>query len=257
MSEGDISGRGPGSSRATALTTRDAGMRESPSTLPFEFLDELGDSDEQVCDEPIVGDLEDGCIAVLVDRDDYLRRLHPGDVLDRPGDADRDVELRRHGAPGLADLELRGSIAGIASRAAGTQRRPERVGQRFEDLRELLFQRATSGDDDARLAEVRPFALARLEREELHARGRGIVRSPRNILDRTLATGRLRRGKLGLSNAHDLYGSQNLQPSECIAGVHRAAIAPLRAFDLDHIDVRRIAGSELRRETRGQILAKR
>src|SRR6266511_3896731 len=58
---------------------------------------------EEVTDHAEVGDGEDGRLAVLVDGNDRLGGLHPGAVLDRPGDPDRHVELRRDR---LADLEM-------------------------------------------------------------------------------------------------------------------------------------------------------
>jgi acyl-coenzyme A thioesterase PaaI-like protein len=63
-----------------------------------DLIDELGDDGEQVADQAVVGDLEDGRLGVLVDRDDRLRGLHPGPVLDRAADPDREVQVR---APAL------------------------------------------------------------------------------------------------------------------------------------------------------------
>src|SRR5258706_14269674 len=62
-----------------------------------QFLHEL----EQVADEPVVGDAEDRCLRVLVDRDDHLRILHAGEVLDGARDACRDVQLRSDDLAGL------------------------------------------------------------------------------------------------------------------------------------------------------------
>src|SRR3712207_4989243 len=59
---------------------------------------------EDVADDPVVGHLEDRGLLVPVDRDDRLRRAHAGDVLDRPRDADRYVELGADAPPRLADL---------------------------------------------------------------------------------------------------------------------------------------------------------
>src|SRR5262249_53414028 len=50
---------------------------------------------EQVSHDPVVGDLEDRRLRVLVDRADHLRGPHPGQVLDGPGDPEPHVELRR------------------------------------------------------------------------------------------------------------------------------------------------------------------
>ena len=97
--------------------------------LRLQLLDELRHRDEEVLHEAVVGDLEDRRVGVLVDRDDDLRALHAGDVLDGARDADRDVELRRDRAARLPDLELgRGvpRVAGGAARADGgaERRRP-------------------------------------------------------------------------------------------------------------------------------------
>ena len=52
-----------------------------------EFFGQLGGDGEQVADDTEVGQLEDGRLGVLVDRDDRLRGLHAGAVLDRTGNA--------------------------------------------------------------------------------------------------------------------------------------------------------------------------
>src|SRR5882672_4848505 len=98
------------------------GQSAPPGTGPLplalgELLGELRRDREQVTDHAEVGELEDRRFGVLVDGDDRLGRLHAGPVLDGPGDADRDVELRRHGDPGLADLHLVRHPSGVGGRA--------------------------------------------------------------------------------------------------------------------------------------------
>src|ERR1700730_11399909 len=88
---------------------------------------------EQVADNAVVGDLEDGRLFVLVDRDDGLRGLHARAVLDGPGDAQRDVELRRYGLAGLAHLELARVVAGVDRGPRCTDRGTQRVGQLLDD----------------------------------------------------------------------------------------------------------------------------
>lgn len=56
--------------------------------------DQLGDNLEDVAHHTEVGDLEDRRVPVLVDGDDGLGGLHAGPVLDRAGNAQRDVQLR-------------------------------------------------------------------------------------------------------------------------------------------------------------------
>src|ERR687893_576856 len=83
-----------------------------------EFAVEFRQDGEQVADEAVIRDLEDRGLLVLVDRHDDLGILHPRQVLDRPRDAHRDVEVRRHHLAGLADLPVVRRIAGVHRRAA-------------------------------------------------------------------------------------------------------------------------------------------
>src|SRR3954451_834092 len=119
-----------------------------------------GDDGVQVTDHAEVGQLEGRRLRVLVDRDDRLRGLHPGPVLDGAGDAHRDVQLRRHRLAGLADLERVRVEAGVHRGARGTDRAAERVGQRLDD-REVLRAGHTpsAGDDDRRLGQLGAAAL--------------------------------------------------------------------------------------------------
>src|SRR5579875_2122642 len=70
--------------------------------LGLDRVGQLGQHLVEVADDPEIGELEDRRVGVLVDRHDVLRGLHADLVLDRPGDARREVQLRRHGLPGLA-----------------------------------------------------------------------------------------------------------------------------------------------------------
>src|SRR5438132_12376400 len=75
-----------------------------PSFALGELGVELGHQLEEIADEAVIGDLEDRRLLVLVDGDDDLRVLHPGEVLDGTRDADRDIELGGDDLAGLADL---------------------------------------------------------------------------------------------------------------------------------------------------------
>ena len=59
-------------------------------------LREHGGDLEQVAADAVVGNLEDGSGVVLVHRNDALRILHTGLVLDGAGNAQGDVHLRVH-----------------------------------------------------------------------------------------------------------------------------------------------------------------
>src|SRR5215475_5570290 len=79
-------------------------MACSAALLRLDRLGQLGDDLVQIADHAEVGELEDRSVRVLVDRQDVLRVLHSDLVLDRAGDARREVQLRRHRLTGLADL---------------------------------------------------------------------------------------------------------------------------------------------------------
>src|SRR5690242_8889619 len=83
---------------------------------------ELGHQLEEIADEAVIGDLEDRCLLVLVDGDDDLRVLHPGEMLDGAGDADGDVELGRDDLAGLPHLVVVRHEAGVDRGARGADR---------------------------------------------------------------------------------------------------------------------------------------
>src|SRR3990172_241312 len=83
----------------------------------FEFLLQQGRPLEEVAHDAVVGDLEDRRLRVLVDGADHLGRPHPRQVLDGARDAEAQVELRRDGAPRLADLEAVRPPPGVHRRA--------------------------------------------------------------------------------------------------------------------------------------------
>src|SRR6185312_4820971 len=87
-----------------------------------EFLRQLGNRLVEIRDQTVISNLEDRRVLVLVDGDDHLGILHPGEMLDRAGDADRDVQARRHGLPGLADLSAVLPPARVHHRAARAHR---------------------------------------------------------------------------------------------------------------------------------------
>ena len=134
----------------------------------LELLRQLRHDFEQVADEADVGDLEDRRVLVLVDRDDGLGVLHSGEMLDRAGNADRDIEVWRDDLAGLADLIVVGRIAGVDRGARGADRGAELVGERIEQSVELVgrTERAAAGDDDRGAGELGPLALRRFEADE-------------------------------------------------------------------------------------------
>src|SRR5437868_11418907 len=73
---------------------------------------------EEIADEAVIGNLKDRRLLVLVDRDDDLRILHAGEMLNGAGDTDRDVEIGSDDLAGLTDLIVVRHEAGIDGGAA-------------------------------------------------------------------------------------------------------------------------------------------
>src|SRR5436189_4304198 len=88
----------------------------------------------EVADDAEIGELEDRGVRVLVDGEDVLRALHPDLVLDRAGDARGQIELRRHGLPGLPDLGRVRVPAGVDNGAGRGDGAPERPRQLLGEL---------------------------------------------------------------------------------------------------------------------------
>src|SRR5262245_60113772 len=70
--------------------------------------------------------------AIRVHRDDGASALDAGHVLAGPGDAEREVERRRHRATALADLALPGEPAEVDRDPAPAHRGAEELGQDLE-----------------------------------------------------------------------------------------------------------------------------
>ena len=94
-----------------------------------------GDDVEEVADDAVVDEVEDGGFGVLVDRDDGLGGLHAGPVLDGAGDAVGDVQLRRDGLAGLADLVGVRVPARVDRGAGGADGGAEGVGQVLDEAK--------------------------------------------------------------------------------------------------------------------------
>ena len=149
-------------------------MRRLSPSVQLELLGQLRHDLEQVADEADVRDLEDRRFLVLVDGDDRLRILHAGKVLDRAGNADRDIDFGSDDLAGLADLIIVGRIARVDRGAARADARAELVGERVEQRVELLAraERAAARDDDLGAGQLRPLALRRFEPDEAAVPGR-------------------------------------------------------------------------------------
>src|ERR1700693_1887454 len=86
----------------------------------LDFLGQRRDHIEQIADNSVICDLEDGCLHVLVDRHDSACTLHAHNMLDGAADAERNIKLRSNRLPGPADFPLQRHPAGIADGPRGS-----------------------------------------------------------------------------------------------------------------------------------------
>src|SRR4051812_47291220 len=211
----------------------------------------------EVADDAEVGELEDRGVGVLVDGHDVLRGLHADLVLDRAGDARREVELRRDGLARLADLRRVGVPAGVDHGARGGDRGvvAEGLGQVVAELEALgLAEAATAGDEDARALDVDVGAALLAARDD----GRLLrVRRPlgRHVLDRGVAGAGLldlERVEAGDDDALALVargGDRRVAQDRALGG--QLAVDDVDAGDLHRhagVDARGQAGADLEAE---------
>ena len=103
-----------------------------------EFVGQFWYDFKQIADQPDIGDLENRCLLVLVDRDDRLAVLHAREMLDRSLYDDGYVDIGRDDLAGLADLVIVGGIACVDRRAGCAHRSAEPVRQREKDGGEAI-----------------------------------------------------------------------------------------------------------------------
>src|SRR5678816_3462874 len=157
------SSRARASSRFRARST--CSRTSNPSA--FQLALELRHYRKEVADQTNVGGLEDRRFAILVDGDDRARILDAGHVLDRTGNADRHVELRRDDLAGLADLHVVRDVARVHGRARSAHRSAEALSQAEDDLEVVGTADAASAGYDARSAlQIRTAARRRRTRDE-------------------------------------------------------------------------------------------
>src|SRR5919206_2171727 len=227
----------------------------SAALAGLDRLGELGDDLVQVADDAEVGELEDRGVRVLVDRHDVVRALHADLVLDRARDAGRQVELRRDGLAGLADLRGVRVPAGVDHGTGRGDGAAERAGQLLERLEAVgLAEAATAGHEDVRVLDVhvRTALLAALHHLGLQ-RVRGEL--DLDVLDR-------RGAGSGLADLERVQPADDHADLRAVVHVgdlrvlqDRAARDELAVLDLDLGDLHADAGVEPRGEAGADLEA--
>src|SRR3984885_3567953 len=115
----------------------------------------------QIRDQAVIGNLEDRRFLVLVDRHDDLGILHAGEMLDRAGNADRDIKFGRYHLAGLADLPVVRRVAGVDRGTRGADGCSQFIGERLDIFGEILtaLHGAAAGHDDLGRSQFGAIAL--------------------------------------------------------------------------------------------------
>src|SRR5471032_1749211 len=179
---------------------------------------ELGNNLEEITHDAVVGDLEDRRLFVFINSHDGLAVLHPGEMLDRAGDADGDVEIGSDHLAGLADLVIVRHVARIDRRAAGAEARTQRVGKLLEDLEVLAAaETAAAGHDDLGAGQLGPLALGELG-TDIRRKTLGALAA--DLLDRSRPTAG-HRLEVGRADGDDLDLVGGLHGGHRVAGIDR------------------------------------
>src|SRR3954454_10876069 len=187
-----------------------------------EFGRQLRNRLVEVGDQAVIGNLEDRRVLVLVDRDDHLGVLHAGQMLDRAGNADRNIELGGYDLAGLADLPIVRRITRIHRGTRSADTGAELVGERLDVLCEVLaaLHGAATGDDDLGRGQLGTVALC----DFLADKGRQARIGRRcDALDRRSAAF-TRCGEGGGAHRDGLLGVLRLHRLDGVAGVDRTLI---------------------------------
>src|SRR5690348_4630475 len=87
----------------------------------FERFGEGGHDFEDVADDAVIGNFENGRVGILVDGNDGARAFHSNDMLNCAADAQSEIEFWRDGLAGAADLPLHGEPARSEERRVGKE----------------------------------------------------------------------------------------------------------------------------------------
>src|SRR3990172_7350052 len=125
-------------SKTSRVTSR-PGTLDSGEGLAADPGGQGRDHVEEVGDDAVVGDREDGCPGIRVHGDDELRAAHPLEMLRGPADPERPVDPRLHLQPGLADLPRPWQPAEVGDRARRRDGPAERGREGLHVLEVLLL----------------------------------------------------------------------------------------------------------------------
>ena len=103
----------------------------------LELTDHLRSRLIDIGDQSVIGDSEDWCIRIVIDRNDRARVLHSGQVLNGATDPCADVEVGGHNLAGLSDLKVVWHPACITCGSGRAHAGAKGIGKVFNELESL------------------------------------------------------------------------------------------------------------------------
>src|SRR5690606_13762303 len=175
---------------------------------------------KQVSNQTVVRDLEDRRFLVLVDRNNDFGVLHTGQMLDRAGDTDGDVQARSNDLAGLTDLHVVRYKARVHRSTRGTDSGAQLVGQTVQQLEVVAILHApTTGNDDLGTRQFGAVGLGQFFANE--GGGAGVL-GRGNGFHRRTATFSSNRVETGGAHGDDLDRRVGLDGGDGVTGVDRA-----------------------------------
>src|SRR6185312_15317129 len=241
--------------RASSVRSACYGSPAGPGLL--DRCRERGNNLEEVADDSVIGNLEDRCFLVLVDRDDRPGCAHSREMLDRTRYADCDVQIRTYQSPRLPDLIAVWTPTFVGYHPRCTDSSVTESGCKLFHQMEILgsLESAAAADDYRRLAKVQLRATTQLHFLHHHTR-RVRISDRRGALNRARAR-TLHRREHVRPYRHQRGIGCDLHSREHLADVHRMLHDYRVTVQLDVRNIGYESHAELGRHARCEIASER
>src|SRR5450830_101668 len=123
--------------------------------LSAQLCNQLWNDFKQIANDAIVSHRENRCFWIFIDGNDCFGIFHTGQMLNRTGDTDSDIQLRRHNLTCLTNLPVIWYKTGVNRSTGCTHRRTQFVCQWFQYFERIIrTHTATTGNDDFRSSQL-------------------------------------------------------------------------------------------------------
>src|SRR5665213_329403 len=211
---------------------------------------------KQVTHNPVVGDLENRCFLVLVDRDDRARRTHAGKMLNRSRYSHRDVQLWAYESACLPNLVAMRTPSFIGYDTRCTDRSVAKCSSEIFEKLEVLgtLQSPTTAHDYGGLAQIELRTTAEFHLFHHNSRCGWVTDGLCSLYG--ARTRIFHWGKHVRANSDQRRLRRHLYSRHDLPDVHRMLHYDRIAIKIDRCDIRDKPNSQLGRNARCQVAAK-